>query len=69
MRCRGRDRDERKVEVVACLLSKVNGAAPAHAGEETAATGVEVLCAAYLSILENRSVPIPLEESRHPLFE
>ena len=36
---------------------------------ESAATGVEVLCAAYLSILENRPVPIPLEESRHPLFE
>lgn len=36
---------------------------------ETGAAGVEVLCAAYQSILEERAVSLPLEKPANPLFE
>ena len=36
---------------------------------ETAAVGVELLCAAYESILEQRTVPFPMRSPRNPLFE
>jgi predicted dehydrogenase len=36
---------------------------------ETAATGVEVLCAAYESILEGHAISFPMRAPRNPLFE
>lgn len=51
------------------LLRCIEHGGQPNSDVETAAKGVEVLCAAYKSILENHPVSLPLKEARNPLFE
>ena len=51
------------------LLRCIEEGIPPESDLETAATGVEVLCAAYHSILEDRAVPFPKRPPRNPLFQ
>ena len=51
------------------LLTAMDGGPPPASDVATAADGVEVLCAAYLSALEDRIVDLPMDEPRNPLFE
>ena len=51
------------------LLAAVAGGPSPDSDVATAADGVEVLCAAYLSALEDRIVDLPLAEPRNRLFK
>ena len=51
------------------LLAAMDGGAAPESDVATAADGVEVLCAAYRSALEDRIVDLPLSPPRNPLFE
>ena len=61
--------DHAAVSSVDQLLAALDGGPPPDSDVATAADGVEVLCAAYLSALEDRIVDLPLAEPRNPLFE
>lgn len=51
------------------LLAAMETGQPAESDVGTGARGVEVLCAAYRSVLEERPVDLPLQDPRNPLFE
>ena len=52
-------------QLIRCMEEGV----PPDSDLETAAAGVEVSCAAYQSILENRPIPFPMRTPTNPLFE
>ena len=51
------------------LLAALEGGPAPQSDIATAARGVEVLCGAYQSILEERPVDLPLTRAKNPLFE
>ena len=51
------------------LIGHMEGGAPPASDIATAARGVEVLCGAYQSIVQEGPVDLPLERAVNPLFE
>lgn len=63
--CRG----AKAVGSVDQLLAALRDGTPPRAGPESIVAATEVLMAAYRSIREGRTVPLPLESGRNPLTE
>jgi predicted dehydrogenase len=63
--CRG----AKAVGSVEQLLAALRDGTPPQAGPDSIVAATEVLMAAYRSIRENRTVPLPLESGRNPLTE
>lgn len=61
--------DHLAVSSIDQLVGALDGGLPPDSDVATAAAGVEVLCAAYQSALEDRIVDLPMAGPHNPLFE